>query len=212
VALGTNLKKKEQKPSKPEENRVENEAVIENKEEAVLPEEQVESLETNPEVRVESASSTTMMCVFGTGQQEYAIPIGLAKEVVKCKQMAKIPQMPKHIVGMVNVRGSILGVLDLGMYFGGHPSVQNGSGYLLVINDENYKMAIRIPGVPDTLHVQDEQIENINSTMLKSVKKREYLKGIIKKDNRMIVLLNILDMISSATFVAVSQKPVRESE
>jgi purine-binding chemotaxis protein CheW len=213
VALGNNLKKNLQKTSKTEQNSDVQDAVVETK---VIVEETVavaaESKSTVDDQAVDRAGRTTMMCVFGTGHQEYAIPISLAKEVVKCKKMAMIPQMPRHIVGMVNVRGSILGVLDLGIYFGSNASASDGSGYLLVINDENYKMAIRIPRVPDTLHVQEDQIENLNSTMLKSVNKREYLKGIIKKDNRMIVLLNILDMIGGANFVAVSQKPVRDSE
>lgn len=215
MALGNNLKKPVQKISKTESKNIVSEEEIATKQDEEVVDDEVfdeDSVNIDSEEGIkENLEPTTMMCVFGSGQEEYAIPIGLAKEVVKLKQLARIPQMPKHIVGMTNVRGNILGVLDLGIYFGKSPSVTDGGGYLLVVNDENYKLAIRIPSVPDTLHVKDSQIENINATMLKSVKKREFLKGIIKKDNRMIVLINIIEMISGANFVLVNQKSVRES-
>ena len=216
MALGNNLKKPVQKISKTDtDNYVSSEEVIVATSD-VVEEENISSthhnIDTEEEGTRENLEPTTMMCVFGSGQEEYAIPISLAKEVVKLKQLARIPQMPKHIVGMTNVRGNILGVLDLGIYFGKTPSVSGSGGYLLVVNDDNYKLAIRIPGVPDTLHVKDSQVENINSTMLKSVKKREFLKGIIKKDNRMIVLINIIDMISGVNFVTVNEKSVRDRE
>ena len=149
----------------------------------------------------EQTLRSEMMCVFQSGGEEYALRIDDVSEVVKLSAIAPVPQMPEYIVGMVNVRGNIFGVLDLAVFFGNEQKADDNFCFLIVIDHEEQKIAIRIPTVPDTLQVSEEMIEKLSSSMLKSIRKQEFLKGIIKKDNRMIILLNILDMISSDTFV-----------
>lgn len=193
MALGKNLKKRD---SPSEASVVEVEELVE---EPKIEESHEESDEV-PEEDHET-KSVTMMCVFKAGGEEYAFPIDAVSEVVKHVAIAPVPQMPNYIIGMVNVRGNIYSVLDLASYFGSKEDVDESYNFLVVINDEEYKVAIQISGVPDTLQVSDDMIENFTDSMLKSIQKQEFLKGIIKKDNRMIILLNILDMISSENFV-----------
>lgn len=144
-------------------------------------------------------------CVFDAGGEEYAISIHLVKEVVLYPDVAPIPQMPDYVLGMSNVRGNIYGVLDLVRYFEMDLDEEaEASKYLLVIDHEEYKMGIAIPEVPDTIMVSDNMIEKLSASRRKSVRGQKYLKGIIKKDRRMIILFDILDMISSDKFTETS--------
>ena len=122
------------------------------------------------------------------------------------RQLTPIPQMPTHILGMANVRGTVYGVLDLSVFFG-NAVTDEVKKFLLVLNHDVYKICIAIPAVPDTLYIREAMKENINATMLKTIKKREYLKSVIKKDDRLIIQLNIIEMITSPTFVNESQQP-----
>lgn len=140
-------------------------------------------------------------CVFKLGAEEYAIPIEVVKEVVKYSDPAPIPQMPNYILGMSNVRGNIYGVMDLECYFKG-VSMGTNRNYLLVLDHETYKMSISIEQVPNSLMVAEGEVEQLNASSFKSVIGQKFLQGIIKLDNRMIVLLNILDMISSEDFTS----------
>ncbi|MEP1032339.1 chemotaxis protein CheW [Ekhidna sp.] len=139
-------------------------------------------------------------CVFKSKGEEYAIPINLVKEVVPFPKTAPVTQMPSYIIGMANVRGNIYGVMDLGRFFNIQLEETTESKYLLVLEHEIYHMAIAIPDVPDTLMVTERMIEELSATRLKSVIGQKYLKGIIKKDRRMIILFDILGMISSDKF------------
>ena len=195
MALGKNLKKRHSSvaPST---------AVVEElvEEPSSIPKDEVVVAGPELDMADEDVVSYKLMCVFGTGGEEYAIPIDDVKEVVKSPSIAPVPQMPDYITGMVNVRGNIYAVLDLATFFNNKADVDENFNFLVVINDEEHKLAIRIPNVPDTLHVPDDMVENFSASMLKSIKKQEFLIGIIKKDKRMIILLNILDMISSENF------------
>ncbi len=192
MTLGTNLKKR-QTPNTKSLN---------------LPEEIVES---SPEVptRVEVVDEQDLtkkeieklICVFKSGREEYAVSLDDVSEVVKFQSITPVPQMPEHIVGMVNVRGNIYAVLDLAIYFGDvNDSEEEDFQFLIVINNEENKVAIRISNVPDTLHVSDSMIENFTALKLRQIKQQEFVIGIVKQDDRMIILLSILDMISRESF------------
>ncbi|MEQ8628716.1 chemotaxis protein CheW [Ekhidna sp.] len=149
-----------------------------------------------------TVKSYRQFCVFKSGREEYAVSINLVKEVVPYPPLAYVPQMPDYIKGMANVRGNIYGILELADFF----KIENTAQpkYLLVLDVENYQMGIAIPDVPDTLMVSDDMIESLSASRLKSTIGQKYLKGIIKKDRRMIILFDILGMISSDKFTVVS--------
>lgn len=194
MALGQNLSKKttETKPSVQEELQEENAAPVEVQETA----KQVD--------KEEERERLNQFCVFRSGGEEYAIPINLVKEVVPYPKTSVITQMPRYIIGMANVRGNIFGVLDLGQFFSLNSKQASENNYLLVLEHDVYQMAIAIPDVPDTLLVSEKMIEKLSAARLKSALGQKYLKGIIKKDRRMIILFDILGMISGEKFTETS--------
>ena len=106
---------------------------------------------------------------------------------------------------MSNVRGNIYGVLDLNLFF--NSKLESGSlekKYFMVLDHDIFQMGIAIPEVPNTLLVSEEMIEKLSTSRLKSTIGQKYLKGIIKKDRRMIILFDILGMISSDKFTVKS--------
>ena len=141
-------------------------------------------------------------CIFRAGSEEYALPIYLIKEVVKYTRPAPLPQMPAYILGATNIRGNVFGILDIQLFFNINSTEEHK--YLLVLDHETYKMSIGIPEVPDSLLIEDSEIENLNSSTLKSKVSQKYMKGVIKRDNRMIILFDIEAIISSEQFTSVS--------
>ncbi|MEQ6168828.1 chemotaxis protein CheW [Ekhidna sp. MALMAid0563] len=196
MALGKNLTKLQTSNKAYEDTAESGKVGAEN--ESIQESSEQEQQEEN-EVNVKSYQQ---FCVFKSGREEYAVSINLVKEVVPYPPLAYVPQMPDYIKGMANVRGNIYGILDLADFF----KIENTAQpkYLLVLDVENYQMGIAIPDVPDTLMVSDDMIESLSASRLKSTIGQKYLKGIIKKDRRMIILFDILGMISSDKFTVVS--------
>lgn len=194
MALGKNLTKKPlEEKTKDQEVDV---ALV------ATPEEQKET-DSEKEDEELQQKSFNQFCVFKSHDEEYAIPINLVKEVVPFPKIASVSQMPSYIIGMTNVRGNIYGVLDLGTFFNTSSGNASEMKYLLVLEHDIFQMAIAIPNVPDTLMASEDMIEQLSAARLKSVIGQKYLKGIIKKDRRMIILFDILGIISSEKFTEV---------
>ncbi|WP_425391443.1 chemotaxis protein CheW [Ekhidna sp.] len=200
MALGTNLSKSATTEHPPKELGEKNPNEKSDKE-VKKPSTQEAVIEGEEE---KSNVTYDQYCVFSAGNEEYAISINLVREVVPYPPLAFIPQMPGYIQGMTNVRGNIYGVLDLNSFFKKKVAQDVDHKYLLVIDHDLYQMAIAIPEVPNTLMVSEDMIEKLSSSRLKSAIGQKYLKGIIKKDGRMIILLDILGMISSDKFTVVT--------
>ena len=187
MALGNNLVKQD-KSLESKENEELKETETANQSEALSSESEGEAKDSKYE----------QYCVFKTGNEEYALPIHLIKEVVKYAPPAPLPQMPPYILGATNIRGNVFGILDIQLFF--NIKSEQDHKYLLVLDHEVYKMSIGIPEVPDSLLIEDSEIENLNSSTLKTKVGQKYMKGVIKRDNRMIILFDIEGIISSEKF------------
>ncbi len=153
-------------------------------------------------LKVESAKMK-LFCVFNAGGEYYGIPMDLVKEVVKMPNTTPIPQMPIYFSSMANVRGEVYGILDLAMFF--QDSTDNEKNdYLLIVNDDNYRVGIALKAVPNTLKVEESSIEKLSSATLGLSKGKKYLSGIVKLDKQMIILFDIKEMIASDQFTLVT--------
>lgn len=147
-----------------------------------------------------AVSATAQFIVFKLGGEEYGLPIDLIKEVVITPAITRIPLAPKHIKGVANVRGTILAVVDLEERL----SVKEESettetvkpNFLLVIESEDYKMGILVKEVPNTLSVAAESIDNSTGLVQESGNEKGYVKGIIKTEKRLVILVDVFKLIS----------------
>lgn len=146
---------------------------------------------------------TQLFCVFNTGRADYAIPMDYVKEVVKMPSTTPIPQMPAYISSMANIRGEVYGIMNLSVFFQ-NDSQSEDYNYLLVLNDDEYKVAIALTDVPNTLKVSENMIEELSSSTFGSLEGKKYLSGIVRKGKQMIILFDVKGMISSEKFTEVS--------
>ncbi|MFK7954321.1 MAG: chemotaxis protein CheW [Ekhidna sp.] len=163
-----------------------------------------EKSEVNYEVDEEvSFSKAKLFCVFNIGGESYAIPMSLVKEVVKKPDSTSIPQMPDYFSEMTNIRGEVHGILDLTMFFQDSEKKQKAN-YLLIINDDEYRVAIALNEVPDTLKVEEDMVEELSTSALGSIRGKKYLSGIVRKEKQMIILFDVKGIISGEKFTQVS--------
>lgn len=147
-----------------------------------------------------TTGANAQIIVFKLGSEEYGLPIDLIKEVVITPAITRIPLAPKHIKGVANVRGTILAVVDLeerlSVKEDQETSESEKPNFLLVIESEDYKMGILVKEVPNTLSVSAESIDNSTGLVQESGSEKGYVKGIIKTDKRLVILVDVFKLIS----------------
>lgn len=159
-----------------------------------------------------STQRSLQIVVFKLGQEEYGLRIDQIKEVVLTPNITRMPQTPSYVKGVANIRGNVIAIFDLEDRFNlsRTETTTKGKHYTLVVESEDIKMGLLVNEVPNTISVNagdlDESVGIINDANAEV----NYIKGIIKTGNRLIILIDIfkvvdqdLGMIKKATVPAV---------
>ena len=129
--------------------------------------------------------------VFRLGDEEYGLNIDQIKEVVITPSITRVPQKPSFIKGVSNIRGNIIAMLDLEEKFGLRKTIDEhaGSNFTLVIDSFEYKMGVLVKEVPNTLSIAESAIEEF-ALAGDSNAEQSYIKGIVKLDKRLIIMID----------------------
>lgn len=135
--------------------------------------------------------------VFRLGDEEYALNIDQIKEVVITPSITRVPQKPSFIKGVANIRGNIIAMIDLEEKFGLRKTIDDhaGNNFTLVIDSSEYKMGVLVKEVPNTLSIAESAIEEFTMTVDSSAE-QSYIKGIVKLEKRLIVMIDIFKVLS----------------
>jgi purine-binding chemotaxis protein CheW len=147
------------------------------------------------EAKVKSGERIQLI-VFKLAGAEYALSIDDIKEVVITPGVANIPQTPDYIKGVANIRGNIIAIMDMEEKLGlvKAKSINKGS-YTLVIASEQFKLGILVTEVPNTLNTYTSEIDTASNVMQFSTLEKECIKGVVKADSRLIILVDIFRLI-----------------
>ena len=147
----------------------------------------------------EDAGRRVQLIVFKLGDEAYALPIDQVKEVVLTPGIAKVPQTPPFIKGVSNIRGNLIAIVDLEEKFNlSNDNPETGrANYTLVIESEDIKIGVLVKEVPNTLTVSTNNIESSSGVMQYSALEENTVKGIVKTDDRMVILIDIIRMMET---------------
>ncbi len=124
---------------------------------------------------VEQLDDVVQLVGFIIGEEEYAVPILSIQEIIKPFSWTRVPQVPSYVLGVFNLRGSVIPLIDLRVKFGLKPKKQNDETRFIVMRDgddvagfviDRLTMAIRIKKdhigpAPDTVNSDDTIIEGV---------------------------------------------------
>lgn len=139
--------------------------------------------------------------VFKQGEEEYGLQIDQIKEVVITPKITKMPQTPGYIKGVANIRGNIIAILDLEEKFNLKRSTTDTltNHYTLVVESDDFKMGVLVREVPNTLTISSSQFDDSISIINDQASEQNYIKGIVKVDKRLIILVDIFKVIDQET-------------
>ena len=151
---------------------------------------------------VKKSGEKFQLIVFKLGNEEYALLIDQIKEVVLTPSISKVPLTPSYIKGVANIRGSIIAIVDLEDRFAlvstetETDKATLTKNYTLVIESQDLKMGVLVKEVPNTLTVYESDIDQATELIYAQKNEKNYIKGIVKVDERLIILIDIYQVIS----------------
>ncbi len=148
---------------------------------------------------VAEMTQTTQFLTFKLGDEVFALDITKVREVLDFTTVTRVPRTPEFMRGVINLRGSVVPVVDLRLKFG-MSKTESGVNTCIIITEVTVDNDTTILGaLSDSVQeVLDLEPGNIAPAPKIGTKlKTEFIKGMGKRDDRFIIILDIDKVFSS---------------
>jgi purine-binding chemotaxis protein CheW len=149
----------------------------------------VNVLETGQEVR----NQELQLVAFRLGNETYAVDIQQVQEIIRMQQITRVPGAPFFVEGVINLRGRIIPVIDLRKRLGLPRGEETDEVRIVVVEVPPHKVGMIVDAVEEVLRLSEENIET-PSSLVASVDE-QYLKGVGKSEDRLVVLLDLEEIL-----------------
>jgi purine-binding chemotaxis protein CheW len=160
----------------------------------------------------ETATNTGQYLTFRLGDEIFALDVVQVREVLDMCSITKVPGTPDFMRGVINVRGSVVPVMDLRKKFGLPESEQTLDTRIIVmeiaIDGEVTILGTLADSVNEVLDLETDQIEP--PPKIGARWRTEFIHGIGKRDDKFLILLDI-DRVFSTDELALAEAAAGEA-
>jgi len=153
----------------------------------------------NPKQPESGLSSLNQMLTFMLGEETYGVDILRVQEIRGWSPVTRIPQSPSHVLGVLNLRGSIVPVVDLRMRLNLDRAEYTAVTVIIVLSVDSghgrRDFGVVVDGVSDVVNVQGADVKPPPD--LGADVNTDYIQGLATVSDRMVMLLDIDRLIGS---------------
>lgn len=131
---------------------------------------------------------------YKLNQEYYGIAIDNVENIEKVLPITRVPYTPSYVKGVVNLRGIIVPVIDLRIRFGLEPVIASEESRIIIVNLEDHKVGMLVDSSSEVLQISEDDIDA--SPIIKKDNNNEFIKNIGKKDERIIMLIDLLKVVN----------------
>ena len=142
---------------------------------------------------------------FQLAEQEYGIDILRVQEIKGWDKPTRIPHSPSHVLGVINLRGAVVPVIDLRMRFGLEPSTYGATTVVIVVRIRTERGELTAGIVVDAVC----EVCNVTQADLRPPPEvaggleQDFVKGLAMAGERMLILLHVDRLINASLLESV---------
>ncbi|MCW8930866.1 MAG: chemotaxis protein CheW [Gammaproteobacteria bacterium] len=143
---------------------------------------------------------------FELSDEELAVPVMNIREIIRYGKLTKMPMVPNFIEGVINLRGSVVPIINLATKFALENKKSDKRTCIIImeveIEDESVVMGIVVDKVLQVIEIPDNEIEPTPTLGAKI--QTNFIKGMAKKEEGFTIILNIAQVLSAEEISIVS--------
>ncbi len=150
---------------------------------------------------------TDQFLAFNLEDEVFALDISKVREVLEFTTVTKVPQTPEMMKGVINLRGSVVPVIDMRIKFGMEETEKTVNTVIIIIeidlDDELTMVGALVDSVKEVIDLDSDDIEPPPKIGTKL--NTDFIKGMGKQDGQFVIILDIETIFSSNELEMVQQ-------
>jgi len=155
---------------------------------------------------VTSITNTRQYLTFQLGNEIFAVDVSNVREILEFTTVTKVPQTPEFMRGVINLRGSVVPVLDMRLKFGMTITERTVNTCIIVVevsfDGDTMVIGALVDSVQEVFELEPDQIEP--APKIGTQLKTEFIKGMGKRDEQFIIILDA-DKVFSSEELSIAQ-------
>lgn len=143
----------------------------------------------NDTSRKHSTGSMLELATFSVGEAQCGIDILKIQEINKQTEVTSVPQAPNYVVGVLNLRGRIVTVVDLGLKTGLSPITREKENRNIIVDSMGEHIGLLVDKISDVMSADPSQMEPPPANL--GGIEGSYFEGVLKTDTGLIGVLDI---------------------
>lgn len=143
------------------------------------------------------------LVTFNLGEEEYAVDILKVQEINRMTDIAKVPNAPPYLEGVINLRGRVIPVVNLRKRFGLGDKESDERSRIMIMDLQGVTMGLVVDSVSEVLRIPFNTVDP--TPPIASDVSTEFIKGIAKLEDRLIILIDMDSLIERPETAAIME-------
>ncbi len=142
----------------------------------------------------EKDDSIIQWVTFHLENEKYGIKVMQVQEVLRMTEIAPVPGAPHYVLGIINLRGNVVTVIDTRRRFG-LPEIENDDETRIVIVEANNNVVgILVDSVAEVVDLKESEIETAPN--VGNDESSKYIQGVSSRENELLILVDVNKLLS----------------
>ncbi|MCB1875165.1 MAG: chemotaxis protein CheW [Chromatiales bacterium] len=145
--------------------------------------------------KVEAANDPISQWVtFRLDDETYGINVMQVQEVLRVTEIAPVPGAPAYVLGIINLRGNVVTVIDTRSRFGLPPRDVDDSSRIVIIESDQQVIGILVDSVAEVQELPSSQIETTPN--VGNEESSRYIQGVSSQKNQLLILVDLNKLLT----------------
>ncbi|MBN2797233.1 MAG: purine-binding chemotaxis protein CheW [Clostridia bacterium] len=125
---------------------------------------------------------------FAIGKEVFALDIQYIDDIIGVQDITKVPEQPYYLMGVINLRGIIIPVIDIRLRFNKSFRAYDDRTCIIVVKIDDAQIGIVVDTVLEVINISEDEIANPPGHEADQAK--QYMKGIGKYNNTVVIIID----------------------
>lgn len=149
--------------------------------------------------------------VFHLADEEYGIPVGQVNSIIRYEPATPVPRAPQGVLGVINLRGRVIPVIDLLLRFKGRPFEPGTFARILVAEGEAGPVGLAVDAATEVTEFDPEAVRPVPDGVLAAETARAFT-GVVEREGSLVILLDLDEAVPRTEYASAAGGGGQEGE
>lgn len=133
---------------------------------------------------------------FHLAGETYGVNVMQVQEVLRYSEIAPVPGAPPYVIGIINLRGNVVTVIDSRHRFGLEAGEINDNTRIVIIETESHVVGILVDSVAEVVYLRESEIETAPN--VGNDESAKFIQGVCHKNDELLILIELDKLLTDA--------------